>query len=192
MAMQRRKEPQPNLSLISDEYGRAGQLGRVRVVAAPEHAPPFAVDALAVEEDTHLLLSTEGEIREPEESLESLVEAAQKTPANFPGNVLVRTARPLQLLAIVHDVDRQPTWREDWIASAIHATVEEAEWRRLKSLGLPLVGTRHGSIEPRRVAGWLGSCLSRASFRYLKRIWLIVPSGAEAELMNALRSEISP
>lgn len=46
------------LSLISDDYGRAGRFGPVHVVVAPEHAPPFPIDALAVEEDTHLLLSS--------------------------------------------------------------------------------------------------------------------------------------
>ena len=179
------------LSLISDDYGRGGRLGPVRVVVAPEHAPPFSIDALAVEEDTHLLLSSDGIIEEPDEDFEELVIAAGKRPANTPGSVLVRKATPLQFLAIVHDIDCEPTWREDWIASAINGVIEEAEWRRLAAIGVPLIGTRHGSIEMRRVALWLGRCLSRSSFRYLKRVWVIAPPGSETELMWALRTEFA-
>jgi hypothetical protein len=179
------------LSLISDEYGRAGQLGRVHVVVAPEDAPPFTVDALAVEEDTHLLLSSEGDIEEPEETYGELVTAVAERPPSAPGSVLVKKAEPLQLLAIVHDIDCDPTWREEWIASAINGIVEEAEWRRLGAIGLPLIGTRHGHIETRRVALWLGRCLSRTTFRYLKRVWVIAPQGSETELMWALRTEFA-
>ncbi len=179
------------LSLISDDYGRGGRLGPVHVVVAPEHAPPFPVDALAVEEDTHLLLSSDGDIEEPEEEIGELVVAASESPPKTPGSVLVRKTKPLQFLAIVHDIDCQPTWREEWIASAINGVIEEAEWRRLESVGLPLIGTRHGNVEMRRVALWLGRCLSRTSFRNLKRVWVIAPEGSETELMWALRSEFA-
>jgi hypothetical protein len=189
MTVHLRKEMPSKLSLISDDYGRAGRLGPVHVVVAPEHAPPFAIDALAVEEDTHLLLSSDDVIEEPDEAFEELVAAASTIPANTPGSVLVRKGKPLQFLTIVHDIDCQPTWREEWIASAINGAIEEAEWRRLASLGLPLIGTRHGNVEMRRVALWLGRCLSRTSFRYLKRVWVIAPEGSETELMWALRSE---
>jgi hypothetical protein len=186
-----RKEMRAKLSLISDDFGRGGRLGPVHVVVAPEHAPPFPIDALAVEEDTHLLLSSDGVVTEPDEEFEALVEAASKETTNTPGSVLVRKTKPLQFLAIVHDIDCAPTWREEWIASAINGTVEEAEWRRLSSLGIPLIGTRHGNVEMRRVALWLGRCLSRTAFRYLKRVWIIAPEGSETELMWALRSEFA-
>lgn len=176
------------LSLISDEFGRGGRLGRVHVVVAPEDQPPFGVDALAVEEDTHLLLSSEGVVEEPKESYGELVAAVSERAPSTPGSVLVRKSKPLQFLAIVHDIDRDPTWREEWIASAINGIVEEAEWRRLCAIGVPLIGTRHGNIETRRVALWLGRCLSRTKFRYLERVWIIAPAGSETELMWALRT----
>jgi len=180
------------LSLISDEFGRGGRLGPVHVVVAPEHAPPFPIDALAVEEDTCLLLGSDGIVEEaPEEEFHELVTAASEARPHSPGSVLVKKAKPLQFLAIVHDIDCQPTWRETWIASAINGVIEEAEWRRLESVGLPLLGTRHGNVEMRRVALWLGRCLSRTPFRYLKRVWVIAPEGSEAELMWALRTEFA-
>jgi len=192
MTVDLRKEMRTKLSLISDDFGRAGRLGPVHVVVAPEHAPPFPIDAIAVEEDTHLLLSSDdGVVAEPDEEFEALVEAASKKTTITPGSVLVRKTKPLQFLAIVHDIDCEPTWREEWVASAINGTVEEAEWRRLASLGIPLIGTRHGNVETRRVALWLGRCLSRTSFRYLKRVWVIAPEGSETELMWALRSEFA-
>ena len=179
------------LSLISDDYGRAGRLGPVHVVVAPEDTPPFPVDAIAVEQDTHLLLGSDGVVEEPEEDFGQLVAAAGEPSPHTPGSVLVKKAEPLQFLAIVHDIDREPTWREDWIASAINGVIEEAEWRRLDSVAVPLIGTRHGNVEMRRVALWLGRCLSRTPFRYLKRVWVIAPTGSETELMWALRSEFA-
>ena len=179
------------LSLISDEYGRAGRLGPVHVVVAPEDAPPFRVEAIAVEEDTHLLLSSDGVVEEPDEDFGELIAAADEKTTNTPGSVLVRNGEPLRLLAIVHDIDREPTWQEEWIASAINGVIEEAEWRRLESIAVPLIGTRHGNIETRRVALWLGRCLSRTTFRFLKRVWVVAPAGSEAELMWALRSEFA-
>ena len=191
MTVHLREDMRSKLSLISDDYGRGGRLGPVHVVVAPEHAAPFPVDALAVEEDTHLLLSSDGDIVEPEEEIGELVALASDRRPDTPGSVLVRKTKPLQFLAIVHDIDRQPTWREEWIASAINGVIEETEWRRLESVGLPLLGTRHGNVEMRRVALWLGRCLSRTSFRYLKRVWVIAPAGSETELMWALRSEFA-
>ena len=191
MTVRRGNEMPSKLSLISDYYGRGGRLGPVHVVVAPEDAPPFPVDAVAVEEDTHLLLSSDSVIEEPEEDFNALVAAAAERPANTPGSVLVRKTKPLQFLAIVHDIDCQPTWREEWIASALNGVIEEAEWRHLESVGLPLIGTRHGNVETRRVALWLGRCLSGSSFRHLKRVWVIAPEGSETELMWALRSEFA-
>ncbi len=81
-----RKEMRTKLSLISDDFGRAGRLGPVHVVVAPEHAPPFPIDALAVEEDTHLLLSSDGVVNEPDEEFEALVEAAGKKTTNTPAD----------------------------------------------------------------------------------------------------------
>jgi len=117
-------------SLISDDHGRAGHLGLVQVVVAPEHAPPLSVGALAVEEDTHLPSGSGGDIEEP-------------------------------------------------------------EWRHFESVGLRLIGTRHGNVAKRRVVLWLGRCLSRAAFRYLKRLRVIAPAASGTELMRALRSEFA-
>lgn len=179
------------LSLISDDYGRAGRLGPVHVVVAPQDAPPFPVEAIAVEQDTHLLLGTDDIVVEPREDYSQLVAAAAEPSTLIPGSVLVKKAEPLQLLAIVHDIDCEPSWREEWIASAINGVIEEAEWRRLGSVAVPLIGTRHGNVPMRRVALWLGRCLSRTAFRHLRRVWVIAPAGSEAELMWALRSEFA-
>lgn len=181
----------PKLSLISDDYGRGGRLGRVHVVVAPEDEPPFPIDALAVEEDTHLLLASDGVVSEPDESYGDLVAADGERMPTVPGSVIVKKARPIEFLAIVHDIDCDPTWREEWIASAINGIIEEAEWHRIQSIGVPLIGTRHGSIEMRRVALWLGRCLSEKACRYLERVWVIAPAGSETELMWALRTEFA-
>jgi hypothetical protein len=34
------------------------------------------------------------------------------------GSVVVRKGNPLRFLAIVHDVNQEPTWREEWVVIA--------------------------------------------------------------------------
>ncbi len=41
----------------------------VRIVAAPESAPPFEVDTIAFEEDTYLIMSTDAKIYEPNDHI---------------------------------------------------------------------------------------------------------------------------
>ncbi|PSQ91983.1 MAG: hypothetical protein BRD57_03550, partial [Proteobacteria bacterium SW_6_67_9] len=50
--------------------------------------------------------------------------AALETPARAdtgraPGEVVVVGGRPLHLRAVIHDLDRVPTWREEWIVRAL-------------------------------------------------------------------------
>jgi len=164
--------------------------GPVRIVAGPEHSPPFPVEAAAAEEDTYLVLSAETTISDPKKHIVRIMTQLIDTRPALPGSVLIRSGSPLRFLAIVHDLDQDPTWREAWIISALEEIFRKAEQHKLKSLGLPLLGTLHGSLEKKRFAALLGNALARAAANSLERLWLFAPAGINREIIEALKNEL--
>ena len=164
-------------------------LGSLRIVAAPDDTPPFKVDAVAAEEDTFLVLSADPQVRDPNEPLMRVMTRVIETHPEAPGSVLVKGKCPLRLLAIVHDLNEEPSWREEWIASALDGIFREAESRKLRSIALPLLGTLHGSLEKQRFVVLLRCALERMSPNHLKRLWLAVPVGTNCKILEMLKSE---
>lgn len=179
----------PKLRLIQGGYPRKMSLGSVRIVAAPEDRPPFQVDAVAFEEDTLLVLSADPQVRDPYKHLMQVMTQVIETRPETPGSVLVKGKSPLHLLAIVHDLNQEPSWREEWIASALDGIFREAESRKLRSIALPFLGTLHGSLEKQRFVVLLRGVLERISANHLKRLWLIVPAGTSSKTLKIPESE---
>jgi len=156
----------------------------VRIVAATPEKPPFGIDAVAFEEDTYLVLSAPPEFHEVNEHpVRILTEAFTMRPA-VPGCVIVKGSHPFRLLAIVHDLNEDPTWREEWIKEALEKIFRETEQRRLQSLALPLLGTRFGSLEARRFAQLLRDVLERTQIVYLNKLWLMVSDESHCRILS--------
>jgi hypothetical protein len=175
----------------SPSFGRDEQcsdlsVGSTKIITAPDHAPPFDVDAVAYEEDTLLVLSDRATFAEPRDSLKELVKKVIKTPPRKPGSVIVKGKHPVQLLAVVHDLNVEPSWTKDWIANALEEIFHEAETRKLESLALPLLGTIHGSYHEEDFVLLLREVLQRRCPRYPERIWLIVPDKQSCEVLRIL------
>lgn len=181
----------PKLSLIWGGLGFEIQFDAVRIVAAPETRPPFPVEAVVFEEDTFLVLSAEPVVREPKAHPLRIINDALNAIPERPGTVVVSgPGRPLHFLAIVHDLNQEPTWREEWVAGALAAVFSEAEQRALHSLALPLLGTRHGTCEKSRFAVLLKTAMQETSFQHLRRLWLMVPEQAMEATRGALASAL--
>ena len=178
----------PKLRLIRGSYPCRLSFGSIDIVAAPKDTPPFIVDAVTVEEDTFLVLSADPEVRDPHKNLVQVMTKVIETRPETPGSVLVKGKRPLLLLAIVHDFNQEPSWREKWIASALDGIFREAESRKLRSIALPLLGTLHGSLEKQRFVLLLRQALERISGNHLKHIWLVVPTGTSSKIFKNLLS----
>ena len=152
------------------------------VVAA---APPSVVDAVVEEEDTYLVLSADPEVREPEVArLRAFHEAYTAEPAE-PGSVVVRDGAPMRLLAVVHDLSQDPSWREEWVAAALGAVIAEADSRKVRTLAMPPLGRVHGSLPRERFVMLLRSALQGGAPRNLEHICLVVPDH-EAEVFRDL------
>ncbi|MDY7037104.1 MAG: hypothetical protein SV375_13190, partial [Thermodesulfobacteriota bacterium] len=145
--MENKTNPSPCLRLIRGGLQREISIGSLSIVTGPQDRPPFLVDAIAAEEDTFLILSADTRIREPNEHPVRLLTRLIETQPETPGSVLVKGGNPLRLLAIIHDFNQEPSWREEWIRSSLECIFREIESRRLESIALPLLGTLHGSFE---------------------------------------------
>jgi hypothetical protein len=161
----------------------------ISITAAPEESPPFEIAAKAFEEDTWLVMSADPKIAEPpEHPIRLMTDLIQAQPEPV-GSVLVRGKNPLRFLAIVHDVNQDPTWQEEWIVSALTEIFRASEHRKLQAIGLPLLGTLHGRLEKRRFILLLSRVLKQTPFIHLKYLWLMVPTPQNSEIIKMLESE---
>ena len=189
MAVRGQKGEKPRLKVIKGGLTDETFLGSLRIVAAPTKAPPFDVDAFAFEEDTFLVLSADTQVRDPKVPLTRIMTRLIDTQPEIPGTVLVKGRRPLRFLAIVHDLNQEPSWKEEWIMHALYRVFQAAESRRLQSVALQMLGTVHGSLEKRRFAFLLRSAIDGMPFHHLKRLWLIVPPGTAQEVIDFIKAK---
>ena len=161
---------------LPDSLERLPDIGHgARLEVAPESSPPFAIDALVVEDDTWQVLGADPEFRPTTEHPLRLMRAVRAAEPVAAGSVTVVPGAPTRLHAIVHDLDRDPSWRQEWLAEALESCLEIASERSLRSLALPLLGTRHGRLPPDRALEQLEEILSATSAPLPRRLWLIFP-----------------
>jgi hypothetical protein len=175
------------LQLISDDYGRALNFRGVRIVAAPQDRRPFPVAAVVLEEDTNLLMSASAEIRDPVQSFGDLLREMAAFQALAPGDVVVQAGSPLRLLAVIHDIEQTPTWKEAWVESALCRLLKETERLGLDSLCLPVLGALHGGMSTIRFARLLRAALEGGPRARLRRVWGLVPEEDTHRLLSAFR-----
>jgi hypothetical protein len=160
------------------------------IAAAPKDSPPFPVDALAFEEDTFLVMSADATVRDPKIPLIRIMSRLIETKPRAPGTVLVQGHSPVRLLAIVHDFNEDPSWKEDWIQAGLDGIFEAAEQLGTRSLGLPVLGTVHGSLDRDRGLLLLAESLRRRTLSDLTRLWLVVPPGGTRGALQSLQQHL--
>ena len=180
-----------NFELIQGGLHQKASLGPVRIVAAPEGARPFRVYAMVFEEDTWLVMSASPTVCEPDiHPIRLMTDAINAEPEPV-GSVAVRKGKPLRFLAIVHDVNQEPTWKEEWIVTALKQVFREGEKRKISAMGLPLLGTKHGHLDKLRFVALLAEVLNLFVFDHLKQLWLIVPPQTGRNIIQVLEAEIA-
>lgn len=167
------------------EHPKSQMLG-IRVVASSEDIPPFAIDAMVVEEDTHLVMSADPILKESKESPRSVRKEAEETDPKDPGTVVVKGSNPLRFYAVIHDLSEEPSWREKWISDALGNIFREAESRKVRAIRLPQLGTVHGGLDEFRFTELFKEACQRASFQHLKAIWVNVKHDSDPEIIKKL------
>lgn len=188
----------PRLELLPGGRRASGRFGPLRIVVAREDDPPFAVDAAAFEEDTWLALSTISPVvRSPGHPVRVMTSVWESEPET-PGSVIVKAGSPLRLLAVVHDLNADPTWTEEWVATALRGIFREADDRGVEALMLPLIGTRHGKLPAPRFMALLRSTLEELIDNTpegkitLRRIWLVREDESGEGLLRSLGADQEP
>jgi len=144
------------------------------VTIAPHHQPPFPVQGLVLEEDTWFALSSSPKVLEPSEHpIRVMTDAWEAEPA-LPGSVHVRDGHPFRILAVVHDLSLDPTWRVEWIELALRRSLEVARKRGLQALGIEPLGTVHGRFPVAEFDALLDKVLQDAPVPDLD-LWRIDP-----------------
>ncbi|MBN1104633.1 MAG: hypothetical protein JXL84_14545 [Deltaproteobacteria bacterium] len=144
---------------------------------------------MAFEEDTFLVMSADTTVRDPKVPLVRIMTRLMQTQPEVPGTVLVKGGSPVRLLAVIHDLNQDPSWKEEWIASALRGIFEESDRREVRSLALPLLGTIHGRLERKCAVALLAKSLRQGPLQRLRRLWLVVPSGSARGVIEILESE---
>ena len=142
-----------------------------RVVVSPRTEPPFPVDAIVEEEDTFITLSAGPALTVPDEHPIRILTRARGAREVELGTVVVRPGSPLTFLAIVHRLSEERTWREDWIAEAVENLRLCVARYRVGALGMPLLGTVHGKLDPKRAFALLAPVLTTSG--RLERVWIM-------------------
>lgn len=161
------------MRVIRGRLDRTTTIAGVPVRLTPFGAPLPEVDAVLLEEDTYRLLSGEPFRLSRTGPLRQTIRDPEHFRPARPGSVLVRPGHPLLLLAIIHDLDLSPSWREHWIEAAVETALLIAEERRLRRLALPLLGTVHGRHSAERFLNLLRDKLAALRPAYPQRLWLM-------------------
>lgn len=174
------------LHLITGDLSQVVQVGRVSIQIGPQQRPPFPVSAIVVEQDTAMVLDDEAIIQTPVESLQQLREEVERFREPEPGSVVIQRGRPRRFYAIVHDLEQEPTWREEWIQAAMETLLREIERLRLSDIAMPLLGTRFGNLSTQRFIELLCTTLQQFPPKKPLKLWLIAPRHRTHSLLMML------
>ena len=180
----------PPLKLVRGHRICETKVGRLHVAAAPRDTPPFPIEALVFEEDTFLVMSADPAPREAKLPMVKIMTRLIETRPRTPGTVVLQGRSPLRILAIVHDFNQEPSWKEAWVESALRNALQESQNLGVRSLALPLLGTVHGSLERRRFLEILVAALYETRLPYLNRLWLVAPEGQSLQAVRDLKAVV--
>lgn len=178
---------QKTLRLIHGDMDQVVRFGNVSIQLAPQDRPPFHVDAVVVEQDTALLLDEEPVLNVPHSSLKQLGEEMESFNEPAPGSIVVQRGAPRRLYAIVHDLEQEPTWREEWILMALEKLLRLADQHPPSALAMPLLGSRFGALAPERFISLLHFAIAAFPPDYPLKLWLVVPRRDIHQLLLTLR-----
>lgn len=177
----------PRLRVITGGQEREMAHGRPRIVASAPETPPFDVDAVVLEEDRFLVMSAEKTVTPVDEPMLKVMSRVIDTQPEEMGTIVDWGGSPRRLLAVVHDLDQTPTFREAWIEKALEQVWAYVEARQISALGMQLLGTVFGRLPPRRFATLLFWQLEKTRFDHLRRLWLMAPAEVSRDVVDILQ-----
>ena len=184
------KSDRPRLTLVRGGRISETKVGTLRIAAAPKDAPPFPVEAIVFEEDTFLVMSADPTPKDRKVPLVKIMTNLIESQPRMPGTVVLQGQSPLRVLAIIHDFNQDPSWKEEWIESALMRVFVQIRKLGIQSLALPFLGTVYGTLDKRRFIELLVRALRGAGHSSLRFLWLVVPAGESSEVIRHLKAEL--
>jgi hypothetical protein len=160
--------------------------GAVSIVVATDDRAPFETDAVVLEDDTFAVLGADLEFHETDEHPIRIWTQVHEMEETDPGTVVVQEGKPLRLLAVVHDLARDPSWKEEWISAALTELLVVVRERRLRALGIEPLGCVYGKFAAKRFVELLREALACSRPASLERVWVISPP----ELVESLSASV--
>lgn len=152
-----------------------------------DNQSPLDTDGLACEEDRYLVMSAGTDVIKPIEHPLRVINQAWRYEPQPVGSVQFRNGKPLRFLLVVHDLDRAPTCRPIWILAALANLKDQlTNHPDIRSLALPLLGTRHGNLSVRESLDLLRQALSGSHWP-IQQLLLMVPESSLTEVNSFLR-----
>ena len=182
----------PHLTLVQGGLSRRFQLAGVALALLPIETEEPPVDMVVLEEDTHLILNAPNTLRDPGKPLEELVEEMVRVQPHRLGTLLVRRGLPIQVRAVVYDVESDPITRPETLAATLAQLLALFEQERVRRVSLPLLGQRCGQIDLAGSIRTLGRMLVHHQPRQLSQLFLRAPAahlGKILALLEQLPSE---
>lgn len=179
--------PQKKLQLVWDINLSRVRINDIDIVVAPKTVSLFDIDAVVEEQDTALILSEPGNITEPDNKPPWFLANKLESQALLkPGSVIKRDGKTIRLLAIVHDLDREPSWSSEWIAQALDNIIKFSHKQGISSFQLPVLGAKHGRFNIEEFLQLLVIAIKKDKGQ-LKKIWLVVPQEDCSSTLSALK-----
>lgn len=169
--------------LIKGGAGSEVNINGVIMDVIPDSISPLPVEVRVFEEDTHLVLTVDPVMRYTEEHPIRLMTRVMEMKPHKPGTVARKHS---SWYAVVHDLDADPVCREEWIGSAYREILRLTEKRGVVRLGMPLLGTVHGTLPARDSLRLLLHHLALQHYAILKKILLLAKPGQAKELRSML------
>ena len=123
------------------------------------------------EEDTFLVLSGDTTLPEKADHPIRVMTGVMEAEPRDGGSIVIERGQPPRLLAIIHDLNDEPSLQEPWLRDALTQIPLLARERGFRSLALPLLGTVHGRMGIQESWSLIESALS-ATPSTLERVWL--------------------
>ena len=179
--------PQKKLRLVWDINLSHVRINDIDIVVAPKAVAPFDIDAVVEEQDTALILSESGNIttsdNKPAWFLANKLESQSLLKS---GSVIKRDGETLRLLAIVHDLDVEPSWSSEWIEQALDNIFKVSAIEGISSLQLPVLGAQYGRFSMQEFLQLFVIAINKAQGK-LKKIWLVVPQQDCSKALSILK-----
>ena len=179
--------PQKKLRLVCDINLYRVRINDIDIVVSPKTVSPFDIDAVVEEQDTALILSKPGNITEQDNKpVWFLANKLESQALLKPGSVIKRDGKTIRLLAIVHDLDMEPSWSSDWIEQALDNIIKLSQIQGISSIQLPVLGAQHGRFSMQEFLYLLVIAINKTQGK-LKKIWLVVPQQDCSKALSILK-----